>query len=448
MARRGIVVVFTLLGIAFFISVAGFALLYLALGREPAVPSNATLVLRVGGELPEISSSDIVGYLRGVRTPTVRSIVDNLRKAKVDSRIGAVLLKPTGFDIAVLGKGAGDPRRDRSTSSKSGKPVYAYLEYGGDREYYLATAADKVFLLPSSPLDLERHRHLPGVPARDARQDWRVSRPASHRRLQDRGQHLHREGLHAGAQGNGRVAQSRSLRSARSRNRRRAQEERGGSPRVCSTRGRSCPRRLCAPGLVDDVAYEDQVDDKLTAPRRRRGSFEGDDYARISLSSVGLNRGPRIGVIYAAGTINSGKSGFDPVNGAVVGSDTLIEYIRQARRDSSLRAHRPAHRQPGRIGDRVRRHLAGVDDRQQRARRPSAGRLDVRSRGVRRLLHRHAGAGDRRPAVDVDGIDRHLRRKVRDRRRLRKARRAHRVHQYRQARRDRIRRPARTTPTK
>ena len=33
---------------------------------------------------------------------------------------------------------------------KSGKPVYAYLEYGGDREYYLATAADKVFLMPSA----------------------------------------------------------------------------------------------------------------------------------------------------------------------------------------------------------------------------------------------------------------------------------------------------------
>ena len=50
MARRGIAVVFTLLGIAVFVSLAGFALLYLALGREPAVPSNAALVLRVGGE--------------------------------------------------------------------------------------------------------------------------------------------------------------------------------------------------------------------------------------------------------------------------------------------------------------------------------------------------------------------------------------------------------------
>ena len=54
---------------------------------------------------------------------------------------------------------------------------------------------------------------------------------------------------------------------------------------------------------------------------------------RRRASSLGLNRGPRIAVIYAAGTINSGKSGYDPVNGAVLGSETLIEYIRQARND-------------------------------------------------------------------------------------------------------------------
>jgi protease-4 len=85
------------------------------------------------------------------------------------------------------------------------------------------------------------------------------------------------------------------------------------------------------------VAYEDQVDDKLRAGETRR-HLDGEDYARISLSSLGLNRGPRIAVIYAAGTITDGKSGFDPVNGAVAGSDTLIEYIRQARRDSSVKA--------------------------------------------------------------------------------------------------------------
>jgi protease-4 len=93
-------------------------------------------------------------------------------------------------------------------------------------------------------------------------------------------------------------------------------------------------------GLVDDVAYEDQVAEKLRTAHVGGADrhIDGEDYARISLRSLGLNRGPRIAVIYAAGTINGGKSGYDPVNGPVLGSDTLIDYIRQARRDSAVRA--------------------------------------------------------------------------------------------------------------
>src|SRR5437016_160764 len=104
MARRGFGIIFTLLGIAFVISIAGFVLLYVLVGREPAVASNSILVLRVGGDLTEVSPSDVFGYLRGQRTPTVRTIVDDLRKAKVDARVSAVLLKPTGFESPFWGK--------------------------------------------------------------------------------------------------------------------------------------------------------------------------------------------------------------------------------------------------------------------------------------------------------------------------------------------------------
>jgi protease-4 len=51
-----------------------------------------------------------------------------------------------------------------------------------------------------------------------------------------------------------------------------------------------------------------------------------------------LNKGPRIAVIYFAGAIASGKNGYDPLEGATIGSDTLIEYIRKVRKDSSIRA--------------------------------------------------------------------------------------------------------------
>ena len=133
MARRGFAVLFTLLGIAVFVSIVGFTLLYVVFGREPAVPSNATLVLRVGGNLNEVAPADVVSYLRGVKTPTVRAIVDNLRKAKVDPRVHAVLLKPTGFESPFWGK-VQEIRDAVLDFRKSGKPVYAYLEYGGDRE--------------------------------------------------------------------------------------------------------------------------------------------------------------------------------------------------------------------------------------------------------------------------------------------------------------------------
>jgi len=104
MARRRFTVIFTVLGFALFVSIGGFLLLYLAVGREPSVPSNTTLVLKVGGDLTEVAPANVVGYLRGTKAPTVRSIVDNLRKAKKDARVSSVLLKPTGFDSPYWGK--------------------------------------------------------------------------------------------------------------------------------------------------------------------------------------------------------------------------------------------------------------------------------------------------------------------------------------------------------
>src|SRR5580693_7228386 len=97
------------------------------------------------------------------------------------------------------------------------------------------------------------------------------------------------------------------------------------------------PENALRAGLIDDVAYEDQGEEKLR-PGGASRRIDSDQYASVSAASFGLNRGPRIAVIYAAGAIASGKSGFDPLNGSVVGSDTLIESIRQARRDGSIRA--------------------------------------------------------------------------------------------------------------
>jgi protease IV len=335
MARRGLTVLFTVLGVAAFVSIAGFAALYLLFGREPAVPSTATLVLRVGGSLSEIAPNDVVGYLRGVKAPTVRAIVDNLRKAKVDARIKGVLLKPTGFDSPFWAK-VQEIRDAVLDFRASGKPVYAYLEYGGDREYYLATAADKVFLMPSAPLDLTGvatyELFLRGTldkvgvtPDLHHIGDYKTAVNTftekgftpPHKEMDES---LNRDLYEQIVRG---IADGRKKNEV--------------EVRLRFDEGPFLPEDALRAGLIDDVAYEDQVDDKLRGGERRQ-TIDGDEYSRVALTSVGLNRGPRIAVIYAAGAIAGGKSGFDPLNGPVVGSDTLIEYIRQARKDPTVRA--------------------------------------------------------------------------------------------------------------
>ena len=335
MARRGFALLFTLLGVAVFISIVGFVALYLLFGREPAVAAKSTLVLRVGGDLSEIAPSDVVGYLRGTRTPTVQSLVDNLRKAKVDSRIRAVLLKPTGFESPFWGK-VQEIRDAIIDFKKSGKPIYAYLEYGGDREYYLATAADKIFVMPSSPLDLVGvatyelflrgtldkigaypDLHHVGAYKTAVNTFTQKGFTPTHKEMDES---LNRDLYEQIVRG---IADGRKKNDA--------------DIRALIDDGPFLPEDALRAGLIDDVAYEDQVEEKLRAGERA-ARIDGDDYARVSVSSTGLNRGPRIAVIYAAGAISSGKSGFDPLNGAVAGSDTLIEYIRRARRDSSIRA--------------------------------------------------------------------------------------------------------------
>lgn len=335
MARRGFAILFTLLGFAVFVSLAGFTLMYFMFGREPAVPSHATLVLRVGGSLAELAPADVVGYLRGSKTPTVRSIVDSLRKAKVDPRVRAVLLKPTGFESPFWAK-VQEVRDAVTDFKKSGKPVYAYLEYGGDREYYLATAADKVFLMPSTPLDLV------GVSTYELFLRGTLDKIGAYPDLHRIGQYktavnTFKEKGYTAAHREMDESMNRDLYEQIVRGIADGRRKREADVRALVDEGPFLPEDALRAGLVDDVAYEDQVDDKLRAGQERR-HLDSDDYARVSPASVGLNKGPRIAVIYAAGTINSGKSGYDPVNGPVVGADTLIEYIRQARRDSSVRA--------------------------------------------------------------------------------------------------------------
>ena len=337
--RRGVRVVFTLIGMAVMVSVAGIVFLYFALSRGPAVPEDAILVLRPGGQLNEILPDDVVGQLLGRDESTVRGFVRSLQMAKRDPRIRTVLLVPSTLESPFWGK-VQELRDAILDFRQSGKKVIAFLEYGGDREYYLATAADRVFLLPTSPLDLT------GVASYEVFLRGAFDKAGAYPDFLHIGDYktavnqltetgftpAHREM----SESLNRDMYDQLVRGIAVARKKTESEVRG-----LIDQGPFSPQDALRSGLVDDLAYLDQLDDRVPEMRRAAGDsrrVEGSDYQRISPRSVGIRPRSRIAVLYAVGVITSGKSSFDPVNGGVVGSDTLVEQIRQVRADDSVKA--------------------------------------------------------------------------------------------------------------
>ena len=249
--RRGVVVILVLILVAVAISAAGLLFIGLAVGRPPTISSNSTLLLDVGGDLQEMEPSGVLGQFMEA-PPTVRSLVESLRKASVDRRVSSVIIRPTS-NAALWGKV--QEVRDAIIAFKaSKKPIVAFLEYGGDQSYYLASACDKVFLMPTASLDLTGHGELRALPARRSRQDRRVSRLAPCRRLQDGVEHVYRACVYARSPRNGRIAQQRSLRAADRGSRRGSSPDAGRDARArrpwsLPARGRSPCRARRRPRL-------------------------------------------------------------------------------------------------------------------------------------------------------------------------------------------------------
>ncbi len=336
--RRGVRLVISLIGLAVVVSMAAVVLMFFVASRGPSVPSSATLVLKPGGELPEVTPDNVVGQVFGREVSTVRGFVEALQKASRDDRVRAVLLMPSSLEMPYWGK-VQEMRDAVLAFRKSGKSVTAFLEFGGDREFYLASAADRVFLMPTSSLDLTgvasyemflrgTFDKLGAVPDFVHIGDYKTAT----NQLTERGfTPEHRE-----------MAQSLNrdmydqLVAGIAEGRKKSEAE----VRDLLDQGPFTASKALEAGLVDQLAYEDELDDHVPALADGGASrrIDGLSYQRIRPQSVGVRPGSRIAVLYIVGTIVSGRSGFDGVNGSVVGSDTIVEQIRKVRDDSSIRA--------------------------------------------------------------------------------------------------------------
>ncbi|MBI3262999.1 MAG: signal peptide peptidase SppA [Acidobacteria bacterium] len=332
---RGVTFVVSMVVVACAISAAALLILYVVISREPAVPANATLVLPISGQLDE-SREDVIGLVRGPRPRTVRAIVDNLRKAKTDARIRGVMIAPSGLQTPFWAK-LQEIRDAIVDFRKSGKPAIAYLEDGLEREYYLATACDRIFLMPTSILELN------GLASYDLFLRGTFDKIGTYPDMLAVGEYktainLFTEKGYTTAHRDMAASLNRDLYDqlvgAIAEGRRKNVAE----VRALLDQGPFLPEEALRVGLIDDLAYEDQIDDRVQMGTREWRRVTAEEYDGVRPSSLGLNRGPRVAVIYAVGVINTGRSGWSPSDGPVVGSETLIDYVRKARGDSSVRA--------------------------------------------------------------------------------------------------------------
>jgi protease IV len=333
--KRGLSIVLALIAIAIVVSVAATAVLFFMVSSGPRVADNSTLVLRPGGDLVEVVPDDVLQFVGPSDTRTVRGYVEALRKAKVDSRIRAVLLAPRPFSSPFWGK-VQELHEALLDFKTSGKPVYAFLAHGGDHEYYLATAADRIFLVPSATLDVT------GVASYEVflrgTLDWIGTYPdLLHIGDYKTAVNVFTEKTFTPAHKEMSVSLNRDQFEQLVRTIANGRRKSEGEVRAAIDEGPLLPEHALRHGLVDDLAYEDELDDLMGDPGTLK-LVESEAYASTTWESLGVRRRHKIALLNAVGAITVGRNRYDPVNGPVMGSDSFVEYIRRIRGDSSIRA--------------------------------------------------------------------------------------------------------------
>lgn len=325
----------------FLVAIIGFALLAESMGK-PYVPDNSVLVLKVSGGLPDHAPQDPTAKLFGVNQPqSFTDLLTQLRKAKVDARVGAILLD---VDFPQIGWGKADELRDAIKDFRaSGKPIYSFMEIGMNKEYYVASAAEKVFLPPGGDL------YVNGFAAEAMFYKGSLDKLG-----------VEAEVIQIGPKYKN--APDQYTRKEMSEGQREVINAILDEYYVRFTGGIAEDRKLSfenvkaivdnAPyhageakqlGLINEAFYRDQVYEEL---KNRLGykaddklrTVSGSEYREVPPDSLGLNNGARIAVVYASGAINMGSSSNSAFGGEMVGSDTIVKAVNQAAEDSTIKA--------------------------------------------------------------------------------------------------------------
>jgi protease-4 len=329
------------------------------LAASPVRAANPPLTLahiKLSGDLDE---TPVAADPLGGSGENFKSKIDRIKKAKADKSIQGLYLQ---IDNPSIGWAKLDElTRAIADFRKSGKKVFAYVDSAETKDYLLALACDEVCMPESGSLMLTGLRaevmfykdlfDKIGVKADmltmgDAKT---AAEPFTRTSLTDASRKQLQGVLddHFDNDLVGRIVKARA-----------AQKFTKEQVEKIIDEGPYTAKKAHQLGLIDRVAYADAFEDSFkktldVATVKVVKNYEQEKKEEIDLGSLtGIMKlmsamsgpkerksdKPKVAVIYVVGTITSGKSSISLFGMQSVGSDTIIEAIRQAEDDKTVKA--------------------------------------------------------------------------------------------------------------
>ena len=297
-----------------------------------------------GGGMAEI---EIEGFVEdvGVRNffgPSQRSVhsyITQINRAAHDPGVSGIYLR---LDNTVIGRGLADELRAALVNYKerTGNPVVCYMAWADDNQYYIASVADSIYMEPVGHLGIDGYAMSATYLARafekfGIRADLvRAGRYKSATEtftdstMSDAAREQYNAFLDdVYTQYVNAVARSRSMTP--------------DSVRALIDRGPYTPRQALEVGLIDAIhGRQDALEcAKLLMKERSGGSAEVTDMQDRRPYDDSWARRSSIAVLYASGTIMTGRSGQDFFSDSrYIGSETMVRTIRQIRENDDIKA--------------------------------------------------------------------------------------------------------------
>lgn len=300
---------------------------------ELRLPSRGVLVVDLMGQIEEQRAPDIFSAFNGNSVPVLHDYVDAIDSAANDSRITGLVVR-----IAPLETGWGKLEEIRAhllRFRKSGKISICYLGYDGigNPEYYLASACQQVWLVPTAPVSI-RGMIAQALFLRGTLDKLKVVpefyhiaeyKTAGNMFTEKKFTPAHKEEVEG------------LLHSIYEQYLKDASSARGMTApqfEALLNQGPFSSKDAVANKIVDRLGYWDQVQSYFKKEDRGWNPISLNRYRPF----VRNGDGTEIAVVHATGLIVSGDSGTTPGGGFVMGGDSVASDIREARQNSAIKA--------------------------------------------------------------------------------------------------------------